>query len=95
MISVGLSTSILEAQILKKPVIAIPIVDYDMGNPEIFKMDSCLMGNPENFEGELNRILSNDEVKHEVVQKGNYFLKKYLVNPKKASEQFFELLKTL
>jgi len=95
MISVGLSTSILEAQILKKPVIVIPIVDYDMGIPEIYKTDSCLVCNPENFEGELSGILSSEEIKLEVIQKGNYFLKKYLVNPKKASEQFFELLKTL
>ena len=95
MISVGLSTSILEAQILKKPVITIPIVDYNMGIPEIFLTDSCLVCEPENFQSKLEEILNNDKVKYEVVQKGNEFLKKYLANPKKASEKFLDLLKTI
>lgn len=95
MISMGLSTSIIEAQILHKPVITIPVVDYKMGIPEIFKSGSCMVCSSNNFEEELKKILANDIVKQEAIEKGNEFVKKYLINPKKASEKFLELLKTL
>lgn len=94
LISVGLSTSILEAQILKKPVITIPVVDYNMGTPEIFKTNSCLVCNSENFEDDLKQFLVNDEIKQKIILRGNEFIKKYISNPKNASEKFLEFLKT-
>ena len=95
MISVSLSTSILEAQLLHKPVISIPIVDYKLGIPEIFKDESCIVCNSENFEDELRNILNNDKIKHEVIHKGNNFVKKYFSNIDEASEKFIELLKKM
>jgi len=37
MIVTRLSTAMLECQILKKPVIYVPIFDENFGTPEIFK----------------------------------------------------------
>ena len=95
MISMGSSTSIIEAQLLHKPVITIPTIDYKMGIPEIFKNNSCNVCNLENFEDKLKDILNNKKRKQEVVQKGNNFVKQYLSNLDKSSEKFIELLKTL
>ena len=95
MISIGSSTSIIEAQLLHKPVITIPIVDYKMGIPEIFKNNSCNVCNSENFEEELKNILNNKKIKQEIIQKGDNFVKQYLSNPNEASKKFIELLKTL
>jgi len=95
MISVSVSTSILEAQLLHKPVISIPIVDYKLGIPKIFKDDSCIVCNSENFEDELKNILNSDKIKQEVIEKGNNFVKKYFSNIDKASEKFIELLKKI
>ena len=77
MISVSVSTSILEAQLLHKPVISIPIVDYKLGIPKIFKDDSCIVCNSEDFEDELKNILNSDKIKQEVIEKGNHFVKKW------------------
>ena len=95
MISVGLSTSILEAQILHKPVITIPVVDYNLGIPQVFKDDSCIVCPPDDFENKLKMILDDKEVKQQVIQKGDSFVKKYLSNPGKASEKFLDLLSGL
>ncbi len=95
MISVSLSTAILEAQLLHKPVITIPIVDYKMGIPEIFKDNSCKVCNLEKFEEELKNILNSNKVKQEVIQKGDNFVKKYFSNPNNASERLIELFKSL
>ena len=95
MITVSLTTSILEAQILHKPVIVIPIIDYKSGIPEIFKDDFSNVCNLENFEDKLKKILNSDKDKQELVQKGDNFLKKYFSNQNQASKKFIELLKTL
>jgi hypothetical protein len=95
MIAVSVSTSILEAQLLHKPVIVIPIIDYKLGIPEIFRDNACNVCNLENFEDKLKKILNSDKDKQEIVQKGNSFLKKYFSNKNQASEKFIELLKTL
>ncbi len=95
MICMGSSTSIIEAQLLHKPVITIPIIDYKMGIPEIFKNNSCNVCNSENFEEKLKNILNDKKNKEEVVRKGNNFVKQYLSNLDNASEKFIEFLKTL
>lgn len=94
MISMGLSTSIIEAQILHKPVIAIPVVDYNLGIPEIFKTNSCIVCYPENFESELKQLLVNDEFKQKIIQRGKDFIKKYISNHGTASVKFLEFLQT-
>ncbi|MCV0366641.1 MAG: hypothetical protein K5798_05200 [Nitrosopumilus sp.] len=95
MISMGLSTSIIEAQILHKPVIIVPVVDYKMGVPEIFKNNYSTICSPNNFEEKLRKMLENNEVEKEMIKKGDDFMNKYLANPKNATESFIELLKTL
>ena len=40
-------------------------------------------------------ILDDKEVKQQVIQKGDSFVKKYLSNPGKASEKFLDLLSGL
>ena len=37
LIVTGLTTVIVQAQILEKPVISIPLIDYKWGNPTVFK----------------------------------------------------------
>ena len=66
-----------------------------MGIPQIFKDDSCIVCPPDDFENKLKMILDDKEVKQQVIQKGDSFVKKYLSNPGKASEKFLDLLSGL
>ena len=38
----GISTVIVQAQILQKPVISIPLIDYNWGEPTVYTKNSCL-----------------------------------------------------
>ena len=95
MISMGLSTSIIEAQILHKPVIAIPVLDYKMGIPRIFKSNSCIVCNTKNFQNKLEEILVDEKLKNDIRKNGDEFVNKYLKNYKTSSKEFIELLKSI
>ncbi len=78
MISIGVSTSILEAQILHKPVISLPGINYHWGYPSVF--ESCLVSNLSDLKSNLNTILNDDIKRQELIKKGNIFAKKYVNN---------------
>ena len=77
-ITLDLSTTILEAQILEKPVISINVRDAGLGNPSIFKNESCIQVNLDNFENEFQKILSNKEYREYIVKRGNNFVNQYI-----------------
>jgi hypothetical protein len=93
MIGTRLSTSMLEAQILEKPVIYVPIFDEKFGNPEIFKSNSCIFSSMENFEFDLKKLFSNPNFKQETIDLANNFLKNYFINPNNASSSLIKFLK--
>jgi hypothetical protein len=76
-ITLDLSTTILEAQILEKPVISIIVRDTGLGNPTIFKDNSCIRIPVEELETQLSH-LSDDDYRNKIILKGNDFVKKYL-----------------
>lgn len=93
MICTGLSTAILEAQILQKPVISIPVIDYGWGNPTIFNSNSCVICDVKDLKNILNKF--NDiEFKKLIVCNANNFLKQCLINHKSASKKIIDYLKT-
>lgn len=78
MIALDLSTTILEAQLLSKPVISISFRDHYL-NSEIFK-NSCLKIPIENFEDTVIKILYDDTFRYELIKKGTAFSESYLSN---------------
>ena len=95
MISLGASTSIIEAQILHKPVIIIPVVDYKMGKPKIFSKEFSKICNLDNFESELKNILNDKKMREKIIQKGDNFAKQYVANINNASKKFLELIESI
>lgn len=94
MICMGLSTAILEAQLLQKPVISISVIDYQWGFPTIFSSNSCIISNTENLNHILNE-LKNDEFRNNIVTNANKFLHDCLINHKLASSKLLNYLDTL
>ncbi|NWJ29651.1 hypothetical protein HX850_01855 [Marine Group I thaumarchaeote] len=92
MIVTGLSTSILEGQILQKPVISVPIIDYKLGNPEIFKSKSCIVSTIDELENEIKKLLTNNDYKKQNLKLANDFLKNYFTYPNNASKQMLNFL---
>lgn len=78
-IILGMSTIIIEAQILGKPVVFYEN-NYDLGTTELTRSKSCMLLNDENFESNIYKILYDYKVKFDLIQKGNDYVKQYLSN---------------
>jgi len=94
-ITIDLSTTILEAQILKKPVISISVKDYGFGEPEVFRSNSCIRTDIDNFESILNQMLSDPNFRQSVIENGDKFIDNYFSNQGKAAEELLSFLKKL
>ena len=62
-----MSTTILEAQLLKKPVIYVPIFDENFGTPEIFKSNSCVFSSLDKLEFDLNKLQTDSNFKQNII----------------------------
>ncbi len=90
-IVMDISTTILEAQIHEKPVIAFRTRDY-LGVSEFIKSNSCISTTVDDFESLFTRVLTDEKFKHEVIERGTKFYKNYLSNPGTASENVLHFL---
>jgi len=78
LVTIDLSTTILEAQILHKPVIAVLVKNYGMGNPEVFQSNSCMSIKDDHFEDVLKKMLDDNNFRKEIIESGNKFVNYYL-----------------
>ena len=92
MIVTGLSTSILEAHLLKKPVISIPIINFNLGTPKIFTSNSCIVSPINELENNLIKILNDSKFRNELLKRANDFIQNYIVNLNNASKKLNEFL---
>ncbi len=88
-VATDMSTVILEAMILKKPVISIRMKDH-YGLPEIFNY--CPQISLNSFESWIQTFYSNPEIKNTMMKKQNEFLKIYLNNQGNASQELLKFL---
>ncbi|MGQ0790630.1 MAG: UDP-N-acetylglucosamine 2-epimerase [Nitrosopumilaceae archaeon] len=90
-ITTDISTTILEAQTLEKPVISFKIRNH-VGIPEVIKSNSCVCTTIDDFEAILTRILTDKKFKQEVIDRGTVFTKSYLSNIGTASKNLLHFL---
>ena len=92
LVTMDISTVLLEAQIFEKPVISVSVKNYNIGddNCSFFKSKSCIRTEPKNFEINLNRLLKDLEFKREMINKGKKFVNDYLSNQGNASRKLIE-----
>jgi len=91
-IVIDVSTVIINAQLLGKPVISAIVKDSGYGVPSVLSTNSCLQVNSKDFEINLRKILSDKEFKNEILQKGEEYVKEYLENIGSASENILNFL---
>ena len=92
LIVIDVSTVILEAQILRKPVISISVKDNEWGNPEVYRSNSCIHTELDNFEASLKRLLEDEDFKKLAIENGKKFVDDYLSNQGSASEKLLDFL---
>jgi hypothetical protein len=95
MIVLGLSTAIIEAQFLHKPVISVPVIDNKLGNPEIFKSNSCIISNINSLEENLTKIFYDKKFCNNLINNANRFIENYIINLGHGPEKIFDYLSKL
>jgi len=91
-ISIDISTTILEAQLLEKPVIAISVKDYQLGDSNSKILQSCIYTNIDELENQILKILTNPEFKNKIISNGSKFVNDYLHNSNSSSDSFINFL---
>ena len=93
LISVGISSTIFETQLVNKPVLSLQ-VSYDIGSSDILRTNSCLRTTI----GELSNTIKNlDDKKYQnnVVENASKLLPQNLSHIGRSSEEFLLFLKRL
>ena len=93
LICIGISSSMIEALILNKPVIFIPGIDYNWKNPSLLNMNGCLTSNIKNIGNDLLKVLNNDYLSSETKNASDNYLSKLIDFQGISSEKFYEYLK--
>jgi hypothetical protein len=95
LIVTGLTTVIIQAQILEKPVISIPLIDYKWGNPSVFKSGSCIETKIENLDLILKKVIEDREFRNEIINRGKKFVNECIKNREEASKKIWAHIKNL
>ena len=93
LIVTGHSTVIIQAQILQKPVISIPLINYNWGNPSVYKEKSCLLIKVEQLTVNLKKITNDPLFKKELINRGNEFINNCFKNRNESSKLIWNYIK--
>tara|TARA_B100001123_G_scaffold449615_1_gene615687 strand:- start:8961 stop:10808 length:1848 start_codon:yes stop_codon:yes gene_type:complete len=87
-IALDMSTTILEAQLLKKPVISINTqkIPYNDGS-SVFESNSCDRVKIEDFQKTMEKILYDENYRKKLIERGTNFLNRYVSNQGSASKK--------
>ena len=94
LIVLGMSTAIIEGQLLQKPVISIPVIDYKWGNPQVYNSKSCLVCNIDNLEENIIKLFNDKNFRESTILSGNNFIQQYLFHNGNSTKKFLEYLTT-
>lgn len=92
-LTIDYSTTILEAQILEKPVISILVKDrLTTQTPPVFSSNSCLTTTIEDFEHTIKKVLNDSNLKIKLIENGKKFVNNYLLNQGTAVNKTLQFL---
>ena len=90
-----LTSPILDAYILKKPVISLRVTDNGWGIPTAFKNNSCIVTDLEKFDDDLKNVLNNESVRNQLIIDGEKSSKEYLAYQNNGSNKLITFLEEL
>ena len=89
------TTAILESYLLQRPVICLPIIDYNLGIPTLFDFNSDMNISIEKFQITLEKLIRDNNFKNQIIQRQNKFVENYLANHGSSSKKLIEYIKTM
>jgi hypothetical protein len=95
MIVTDLTSTILDAHILERPVILLSVKDNGWGIPTAFKNNSCLVTDLEKLDDDLKSVLNNERVRNQLIINGTKSSKEYLSYQNNGSKELIKFLEKL
>ena len=95
MIVTDLSSPILDAHILERPVILLSVKDNGWGIPPALKNNSCLVSDIEKLNDNLKDVLNNKEVRNQLIKNGTKSSNQYLSYQNNSSSKLIGFLEEL
>ena len=92
MIATNYTTVILESYLLEKPVICLPIIDYNLGTPALFDFNSDMIISIEKLQTVLEKLMHDKDFKNKIIQTQNKFIENYLANHGNSSKKLLEYI---
>jgi len=92
MIATNYTTVILESYLLEKPVICLPIIDYNLGTPALFDFNSDMIISIEKLQTVLEKLMHDKDFKNKIIQTQNKFVENYLANHGNSSKKLLEYI---
>ena len=89
----GLSTVMIQGQILQKPVVSIPLIEYNFGIPSIYKKNGCLLTSVNKFESILKKIENDNNFREYLIKDGNRFLDFCIKHRRSSSKLIWDYIK--
>ena len=95
MIATNHTTAILESYLLQKPVICLPIIDYNLGTPTLFDFNAETNISIEKLQMTLEKLLHDKNFKNKTIQRQNEFVENYLTDHENSSKKLLEYIETI
>ena len=95
MIATNHTTAILESYLLQKPVIYLPIIDYNLGIPTLFDFNEETNISIEKLQMTLEKLLCDKNFKNKTIQRQNEFVENYLTDHENSSKKLLEYIETI
>ena len=90
-----LTSPILDAYIMKKPVMSLRVTDNGWGIPTALKNNSCLVTDLEKLDDDLKSVLNNERVRNQLIINGTKSSKEYLSHQNNGSKELIKFLEKL
>ena len=94
-IATNYTTAILESYLLQKPVICLPIIDYNLGIPTLFDFNAETNISIEKLQMTLEKLLHDKNFKNKTIQRQNEFVENYLIDRENSSKKLLEYIETI
>ena len=90
-----LTSPILDAYIMKKPVMSLRVTENGWGIAKAFKNNSCLVTDLEKFDDDLKNVLNDKIVRNQLITNGVESSKEYLSYQNNGSKKLIRFLEEL
>ena len=91
----NLTSPLMEAWLMKKPVMSLRVTENGWGIAKAFKNNSCLVTDIEKLDDDLKSVLNNEHVRNQLIIDGTKSAKEYLSYQNNGSKELIKFLEKL